>query len=170
MSLGALVITTFEFALWPHPHQPRPTDYRVPAVYYALADQAGGRAGVLLDLPLFSHSGSRSEGRGQTRWHSYQAVHQQKLIGGVASKLDDRTFDRFEELPGIPSLWARTPVSPRDLEPLLATLDVDWIVLNKSQYAPEVLGSYLGTLDGNRQVRRFYEDREYLGLRVERAS
>ncbi len=125
---------------------------------------------MLLDLPLFSHSGSRSEGRGQTRWHYYQAVHHQKLIGGVASKLDDRTFDRFEELPGIASLWARTPVSPSELEALLAALDVDWIVLNKSQYAPEVLGSYLGTLDGNRLVRRFYEDREYLGLRVERAS
>ena len=95
--MGVVVITTFEFALWPHPHQPQPTNYQVPAVYHALADQARGRAGVLLDLPLFSHSGNRSGGRGQTRWHYYQTVHQQKLVGGVSSKLDDRTFRRFEE-------------------------------------------------------------------------
>ena len=170
IAVGVLVITTFEFALWPHPHQPRPTDYRVPAVYHALADQARSRQGVLLDLPLFSHSGSRSEGRGQTRWHYYQTVHQQKLVGGVASKLDDRIFRRFEERPGILALWARRPVSARELDALLTDLGVDWIVVNKSQYAPEVLTTYLGTLDGNRRVRRFYEDPEYLGLRVDRAS
>ena len=167
---GAVVVTTFEFGLWPHPHQPRSTDYRVPAVYYAVADQAKGRAGVLLDLPLYSQSGNRSEGHGQTRWHYYQAVHQQKLVGGIASKLDHRIFGRFQELPGIAALWARRPVSPSELAALLTALDVDWIVVNKSQYAPEVLESYLRTLDGNRLVRRFYEDPEYLGLRVERTS
>lgn len=166
---GVLVVTVFEFALWPQPYQATQTDYRVPAVYYALADQAKGRAGVLLDLPLFSHSGSRSEGRGQTRWHYYQTVHQQKLVGGVSSKLDDRVFAHFEELPGIADLWARRPVSPSELEALLSTLNVDWIVVNKSQYAPEVLESYLGALHGNPLVGGFYEDPQYLGLRVERA-
>ena len=170
ISLGVVLITTFEFALWPHPYQPQPTNYQVPAVYHALADQARGRAGVLLDLPLFSHSGNVSGGRGQTRWHYYQTVHQQKLVGGVSSKLDDGTFRRFEAFPAIAALWARTPVSPRELERLLAALDVDWIVVNKSQYAPEVLGAYLQTLDANRLVRRFYEDPEYLGLRVDRPS
>ena len=44
------------------------------------------------------------------------------------------------------ALWARRPVNARELAPILTDLGVDWIVVNKSQYAPEVLTDLSGDL------------------------
>jgi hypothetical protein len=164
---GLFLLVGFEFALWPIPHQIPKTDYRVPEVYHALAAQAQRRPGVLLDLPLAFHTGTYSRGRGEIRAHYYQTVHQQRLIGGVASKLDDRVFAFFQKIPGVDSFWAMTPVSPDELAAALATLDVNWIILNKSRVAEDQLNATLATFRQSPYLQRFYEDPGYLGLRVD---
>jgi hypothetical protein len=164
---GLFLLVGFELALWPIPCQITKTDYRVPEVYQALAAQAQRRAGVLLDLPLAFQTGTYSRGRGEIRAHYYQTVHQQRLIGGIASKLDDRVFDFFQKLPGVESFWAMTPLSPDELAAALATLDVNWIILNKSRVAEDQLNATLSTFRQSPYLQRFYEDQEYLGLQVD---
>ena len=137
-------------------------------MYHALARNAQGKAGVLLDLPLVTHSGTYTRGRGEIRTHYYQTVHQQRLIGGISSKLDDRVFAFFEKLPGINSFWAMSPVSPDELAAALATLEVDWIVLNKTRVPADPLNAYLAAFRQAAYLQRFYEDQRYLGLRVDR--
>ncbi len=97
---SALFVVALEYALVLYPVQAPRANYQVPAVYHFLAETARGKVGVLLDLPLLTHSGRRSEGRGQTRSHYYQTVHRQKLIGGVSSVLPDEVFAFFEAIPG----------------------------------------------------------------------
>jgi len=164
---GLLLLVGFELALWPTPYLAQKTNYQVPQVYQDLAERAKGKAGVLLDLPLFTHSGTHSEGGGETRTHYYQTVHQQQLIGGISSKLDDSVFTFFQQLPGINSFWAMNPVSPDELAAALATLEVDWIVLNKTRVAADPLNAYLSTFRQTPYLHRFYEDQRYLGLRVD---
>jgi hypothetical protein len=167
---GIFLVTAFEFALIPRPYQVPRTDYRVPAVYCALADQTKGKAGVLLDLPLFTHSGDRSEGRGETRTFFYQTVHQQRLVGGISSKLDDRVFTFFSQLPGIQALWSRRPITREELAGLLYALDVDWIVLRKRDYDQDSLAAYRNIIGPSPYITPFYEDPDYWGWRVERES
>ncbi len=164
---GMVLLVGFEFALWPIPYQIKKTNYQIPEVYHALARKAQGKAGVLLDLPLFTHSGTYSRGRGETRTQYYQTVHQQRLIGGNSSKLDDRVFAFFQKLPGINSFWAMNPVSPDELAAALATLEVDWIVLNKTRVTAGPLDAFLSTFRQASYLQRFYEDQRYLGLRVD---
>ena len=164
---GLFLLVGFELALWPTPHQVQKTNYQVPQVYQELAERAKGNAGVLLDLPLFTHSGTHSEGRGETRTHYYQTVHQQRLIGGISSKLDDRVFAFFQKLPGVNSFWAMNPVSPDELAAALATLEVDWIVLNKTRVTADPLNAYLSTFRQTPYLHRFYEDQRYLGYAVD---
>jgi hypothetical protein len=164
---GLALLVGFEFALWPIPYPIMKTDYRVPQVYHALAGKAQGKAGVLLDLPLATQSGTYSRGRGEIRTHYYQTVHQQRVIGGISSKLDDRVFAFFEKLPGIKSFWAMNPVSPDELAAALATLEVDWIVLNKTRVTADPLNAYLSTFRQAPYLQRFYEDQRYLGLWVD---
>lgn len=168
---GLLLLVGFEFALWPIPYQIMKTDYQVPEVYHTLAVQARGKTGgVLLDLPLFSHSGTYSRGRGEIRTHYYQTVHQQRLVGGISSKLDDRVFAFFQKLPGVNSFWAMNPVSPDELAASLATLEVDWIVLNKTRVPVAQLNAYLSTFRQSPYLNIFYEDQRYLGLRVDQQA
>jgi hypothetical protein len=164
---GLILLVGFEFALWPIPYPIMKTNYQVPEVYYALARKAQGKAGVLLDLPLATQSGTNSRGRGEIRTHYYQTVHQQRLIGGISSKLDDRVLAFFEKLPGVNSFWAMNPVSQDELAAALATLEVDWIVLNKTRVPEGPLNAYLSTFRQAAYLERFYEDQRYLGLRVD---
>jgi len=165
---GLVLLVGFEFALWPVPEQIMKTDYQAPAVYQALAEKSQGKAGVLLDLPLFSHSGTYSRGNGETRAIFYQTVHRQRLIGGVSSKLDDRVFAYFEKFPGVKSFWEMNPVSPEELAAALAALEVDWIVLYKSRVPADPLNAYLSTFREAPYLQVFYEDGSYVGLRVDR--
>ena len=163
---GIFLVTAFEFALIPRPYQTPRTDYRVPAVYHALAAKARGRAGVLLDLPLFTHSGARSEGRGETRTFFYQTVHHQRLVGGVSSKLDDDVFTFFKKIPGIEAFWSQKPVDRNELAASLSALRVSWIVLNKTRYAPASWKPYLDVFQENPNLRMFFEDRQYVGFQM----
>ena len=157
-------------ALWPTPYQVQKTNYQVPQVYQELAERAKGNAGVLLDLPLFTHSGTHSEGRGETRIHYYQTVHQQRLIGGISSKLDDRVFTFFSQLPGIKALWSKEPVPREELAGLFYALDVDWIVLRKTDFDQNQLAAYQKIFSQVPYLKPFYEDQDYRGWRVARES
>ena len=136
-------------------------------MYHALAGETQGKDGVLLDLSLLTRSGTRSEGRGETRTYYYQTTHHQRLIGGFSSKLNDSVFTFFQNLPGVDSFWSMNPVSPEELAAALAALDVDWIVLNKTRLTTDQLNAYLSTFRQSPYLKCFYEDRSYLGLRVD---
>jgi hypothetical protein len=156
----------FEYGFLPHPLPLRFSDYRIPEVYQVLARQAQGQSKVLLDLPPFFHSGSTSYGHGETRRFYYQTVHQQKLIGGISSKLDEKTFAYFQNQPAISKLCALQPVGKEELAALVRAFNIDWIVLDKRYYPLETLKAYLGLLNSAPYGNIFYEDSRYLGLAI----
>jgi hypothetical protein len=167
---SALLFVALEYALVPYPVQASRANYQVPNVYHALAETARGKVGVLLDLPLFTHSGRRSEGRGETRWHYYQTVHRQKLIGGVSSVLPDEVFAFFAAIPGVRAFWSQSAIDAGQLEASLAALQVDWIVLNKGRYEPATLRAYLVTLRERPYLMPFFEDVGYVAFRVDQSK
>lgn len=160
------LMVSFEYGLIPKPWPLYFTDYRVPEVYQVLAQKAQGRSGVLLDLPLFTHSGSRSAGHGETRRFYYQSVHQQKLMGGVSSKLNDSVFVFFQNQPAVSKLWSLQPVKEEELAALIQAFSIDWIVLEKRYYPGESLKAYRSILDSASYVKIFHEDSRYLGMEL----
>ena len=104
-----LLMIGLEYGLLPYPYSLGYSDYRIPKVYQVLDQRAKGQAGVLLDLPLFIHSGNHSAGYGETRRFYYQTTHKQKLIGGVSSKLDETVFSYFQKQPALAKLWSLQP-------------------------------------------------------------
>lgn len=165
---GLFLVVGFEYGFFPNPLPLRFSDYRVPEVYQVLARKAQVHAGILLDLPLFTHSGSWSAGHGETRRFYYQTVHQQKLIGGVSSKLDEKVFVYFQNQPAISRLWSLQPVEKNELAALVQAFGIDWIVLDKRHYPPETLKTYRAVLDSAPYVKIFYEDIRYLGMSVKK--
>lgn len=169
--IGALfLLVVFEYGLLPRPVSLRFSDYRIPEVYRKLAQQAGNRSGVLLDLPLFTHSGTRSAGHGETRRFYYQTVHQQKIIGGVSSKLDESVFAFFQNQPAIPKLWSLQPVDRDELAALIYAFGIEWLVLDKRYYPPENLTSYRTLLDSAPFFKSFHEDSRFLGFVIDPKS
>ncbi|MBI5603693.1 MAG: hypothetical protein HY879_10080 [Deltaproteobacteria bacterium] len=164
---GLFLVVGFEFGFFPNPLPLRFSDYRVPEVYQVLAQKAQGRSGVLLDLPLFTHSGSRSAGHGETRRFYYQTVHQQKMIGGVSSKLDEKVFLYFQNQPAVSRLWSLQPVEKNELAALVQAFGIDWIVLDKRYYPPETFKAYRSVLISVPNWKTFYEDRRYLGVAID---
>lgn len=163
---GLFLMVGFEYGFLPNPLPVRFSDYRVPEVYQVLAREARGRAGVLLDLPLFTHSGSRSAGHGESRRFYYQTVHQQKLIGGVSSKLDEKVFVYFQNQPAVSKLWSLEPVEVNELTALITNYDINWIVLDKRYYPQETLKAYRSVLTSTPYWKTFYEDWRYLGVAI----
>ncbi len=163
-------LLSFENGLIPYPMAGGMSDYRVPEVYRVLAQKSEGRAGTLLDLPVFIHSGSRSDGYGETRRFYYQTLHRQKLIGGVSSKLDESVFAYFRNQPAIPELQLTHPVNEEELAALLYSLDINWIVLDKNYYDPENLKAYRLIFGNADYLHNFYEDNRYIGLVVNQES
>ncbi len=161
---GLFLMVGFEYGFLPNPLPLRFSDYRVPEVYQVLAQKAQGRSGVLLDLPLFTHSGSRSAGHGETRRFYYQTVHQQKMIGGVSSKLDEKVFVYFQNQPAVSRLWSLQPVAEDELAALVQAFRIDWIVLDKRYYPEKILKDYRSVLDSPPHWKIFYEDPRYLGF------
>jgi hypothetical protein len=167
---GLALVIAFETALIPYPFQAPLTDYRVLAVYRALAEKAQGREGVLLDLPLHTQSGAHWEGKRETRTFFYQTVHGQRNVGGFSSKLDDSVFDFFRKVPGVEAFWGQRPISRKDLEAFRAVIPVDWIVVEKSRYAPQTLETYLTALAQTPDLRKFFEDADYAAFQVQKNS
>ncbi|MEK6691912.1 MAG: interleukin-like EMT inducer domain-containing protein [Nitrospirota bacterium] len=163
-------IVSFEYGLVPYPMAGGMSDYRVPEVYRVLAQKSEGRTGTLLDLPLFIHSGSRSDGYGETRRFYYQTLHRQKLVGGVSSKLDEDVFAYFRNQPSVPELQLTNPVNEEELAALLYSFDINWIVLDKGYYSTENLEAYRKVFDNTVYLRNFYEDGRYLGIIVDQES
>ena len=168
--LGFFLLIGFEYGLLPYPSQGKITDYRVPPVYQVLAQRAAGKAGVLLDLPLFTHSGLRSEGRGETKRLYFQTVHGQKMVGGVSSKLDEKVFVYFQNQPGVPAFWSAAPVKELELAAFVYRLDIDWIVLDKRRFTAENFSAYRQLFHKASYLHTFYEDQRHLGLSVDRSS
>jgi hypothetical protein len=164
------LVVLFEYGLVPYPMVGRMSDYRIPEVYRVLAQTSEGRSGILLDLPLFIHSGSRSDGNGETRRFYYQTHHRQKLVGGVSSKLDESVFVYYQRLPAIRELQAMRPVKEEELAALIYALDINWIVLEKRYYNPEKLEAYRRIFDNADYMHKFYEDGGYLGVVVSQDS
>ena len=163
-----LLVLAFEYALLPYPYQAPRASYEIPAVYRAVAEDAGGTVGVLLDLPLFTHSGRRSEGHGETRSHFFQTAHGQKLVGGVSSILGAEVFAHFRALPGIRAFWSASAIGPDELAAALETLGVNRIVFNKQRYRPEVRDAYLTAFRQTPYLTVFFEDATYVALWVDR--
>ncbi len=163
-------IVSFEYGLIPYPMAGGMSDYRVPAVYRVLAQKSEGKTGTLLDLPLFIHSGSRSDGHGETRRFYYQTLHRQRLVGGVSSKLDESIFAYFRNQPAITELQSTNPVNEEKLVALLYSLDINWIVLDKNYYGPENLEAYRRIFGNTDYLNSFYEDDRYMGLVVNQES
>jgi hypothetical protein len=163
---GLVLVTAFETALIPYPLQLPITDYRVPAVYQALAEKAQGREGVLLDLPLHTQSGDHWEGKRETRTFFYQTVHGQRNVGGFSSKLDKSVFDFFRKTPGVKAFWEQRPINRKELEDFLAAVPVDWIVVEKSRYDPQTLETYLAAIVSNPARKKVFEDRDYAAFQV----
>jgi len=165
-----LLMVSFEYGLLPYPLFVKFSDYRIPEVYKVLDRKAEGRAGVLLDLPLFFHSGSRSAGHGETRRFYYQTVHKQKLIGGVSSKLDESVFVYFQNQPSIPKLWSIQPVEEDELAALIYAYHIESMVLDKRYYPSEILKTYRLVFDSAPYIKKFYEDPRFLGLAIDQQS
>lgn len=165
-----IFLVSFENGLIPYPMAGGMSDYRVPEVYRVLAQKSEGKTGILLDLPLFIHSGSRSDGYGETRRFYYQTLHRQKLIGGVSSKLDESVFAYFRNQPAIPELQLTHPVNEEELAALLYSLDINWMVLDKNYYSPENLMAYRMIFGNADYLHNFYEDDRYLGIFVNQES
>lgn len=163
---GVFLIIIFEYGLVPFPYQSKMTSFQVPEVYRVLAEKSKGKTGVLLDLPLFTHSGDRSEGLGETKRLYFQTVHQQKMVGGVSSKTDPKVFDFFQNQPGIPSFWSAAPLSEKEFSASLTALHINWIILDKSYFKPDNLKTYLHILNTVPTLHTFYEDQRYLGVAV----
>jgi hypothetical protein len=167
---GLFLMVGFEYGLLPYPLSMKFSDYRVPEVYKVLARKAEGRAGLLLDLPLLIHSGGRSAGRGETRRLYYQTVHQQKMIGGVSSKLDESVFVFFQHQPAISKFWSFQAVEENELAALIYAYDINWIVLDKRYYVPEILIAYRSAFNSAPYLKSFYEDSRFVGLAVDSQS
>ncbi|MFH0789908.1 MAG: hypothetical protein V2B13_20140 [Pseudomonadota bacterium] len=165
---GMLLMIGFEYGMLPKLWPLRFTDYRIPEVYQVLAQKARGRTGILLDLPLFIHSGARSAGHGETRRFYYQSVHKQKMIGGVSSKLDESVLVFFQNQPAVSKLWSLQPIAEDELTALVQTFNLNWIVLEKRYYPPETLKAYRSVLDSVPYVNIFYEDSRYLGMAIKK--
>lgn len=163
---GLALVVAFETALFPHPLRLPITDYRVLPVYQALAAEAQGREGVLLDLPLHTQSGDHWKGKRETRTFFYQTVHGQRNVGGFSSKLDAGVFDYFQKLPGVEAFWEQRPITREALEAFLAVVPVDWVVLEKSRYDPKTLETYLRAMAQNPNMEKFFEDSDFVAFRV----
>jgi len=167
---GLFLLVGFEYGLLPYANPMKLTNYQAPQVYEVLARKAEGRAGVLLNLPLLLHSGSFTEGRGETRQLYYQTAHKQKMLGGVSSKLDESIPVFFRQLPAVADILSLRPVEVEELAGLIYAYEIDWIVLDKRYYQPEVLKAYLGLFRASAYLKPFFEDGRYLGLEVEPKS
>jgi hypothetical protein len=167
---GLLLLVGFEYGMLPYPLPLRFSDYRVPEVYNLLAQETNRREGLLLDLPLLVHSGSRSAGKGETRKLYYQTVHHQKMIGGVSSKLDESVFDYFQNQPAIPKFWSFQPVEKQELAALIYAYEIDWIILEKRYYVTEVLRAYRSVFGQAPFLKIFFEDARFIGVMVDPKS
>jgi hypothetical protein len=167
---GLLLMVGFEYGLLPYPIPMGFSNYQVPEVYNVLAQKAKGQAGLLLDLPLLTHSGGRSAGKGETRKLYYQTVHQQKMIGGVSSKLDESVFAFFQKQPAIAQFWSLKPFKEDELAALIYAYNINWIVLDKRYYVPEGLNAYRSVLNSASYIHIFHEDPKYLGLSIDQYS
>lgn len=168
--ISMFFIISFEYGIIPNPLAGGMSDYRIPEVYNVLTQYSKGKTGVLLDLPLFLHSGMRSDGYGQTRRFYYQTVHMQRLIGGVSSKVDERVFVYFQNQPAIPGLQTASTVDEKEMAALLYSLGINWIILEKYYYTPENLRVYRYLFDNSPYLHNFYEDDRFLGLKVDQGS
>jgi hypothetical protein len=164
---GLFLLVGFEYGLLPYPLPMRFSDYRVPEIYGKLAPMTPGSKEVLLGLPLMVHSGTRSEGKGETRQLYYQTVHQQKMIGGVSSKLDESVFVYFQNQPAIPRIWQFKPIDRQELAALIYAYDIRWIIISKKYYLPELMGAYRSVLASFLCLKIFHEDTTHLGLAVD---
>jgi hypothetical protein len=167
---GLLGIVLFEYGMIPYPYQGKITNYQVPEVYQVLKNEAKGEAGVLLDLPLSFHSGVRSEGKGEIKRLYYQTLHQQKLISGVSSKLDDSLFAYFNKQPAIPSLLKALPVKEDELAALIYSFKVNWIVMDTRYFEPQYLAVYQDLFHKVSYIKPFHRDRRFLGFKVDQTD
>jgi hypothetical protein len=165
-----LLMIGLEYGLLPYPYSLGYSDYRIPKVYQVLDQRTKGQEGVLLDLPLFIHSGNHSAGYGETRRFYYQTTHKQKLIGGVSSKLDETVFSYFQKQPALAKLWSLQPFDENELAALIYAYDIKWIVLDKRYYPLEMLRTYRSLLEPAPYIKIFFEDSRYLGYSIDQTS
>ena len=149
------------------------SDFRVPDVYSAIAEDAGDF--TVLEIPLAWRNGFRVTGTKDpvimfTQY--YQTVHEKRLVGGNTSRNPEYKFQYFTEAPVLNTIIALenghevdrdTWEQDRQLAPeVLRLLGVRYVVVH-TKVVPPVLEEYVQFLIGG---ERIYEGEGILAYRV----
>jgi len=158
VSAALALLVVFEHLSVPLPL----SDFRVPPVYAAIADQPGDFA--VLELPLAWRNGFRVTGTKDPLImfvQYYQTTHEKRLLGGNTSRNPEYKFQYFTEAPVINTIIAlengheverETWDRDRELAPdVLRLLGVRYVVLHTG-VVPPVLHEYVRYVFGGERV------------------
>ncbi len=149
------------------------SDFRVPEVYAAIADEPGDFA--VLEIPLAWRNGFRVTGTKDPMImfvQFYQTTHERRLLGGNTSRNPEYKFQYFTEAPLLNTIIAlengheverETWDRDRELAPeVLRLLGVRYVVLH-TEVVPPVLHEYVRHVAGG---ERIYEGDGILAYRL----